>query len=73
MKLRVKTEKKCNEKRKIMNIFQNSKWKQEYTIELNNRLEILENMELKPKRGFLLFFVFVFVFVLFFVFLFLFF
>jgi len=56
-----------------MNIFQNLKWKQEYTIELNNRLEILENMELKPKRGFLLFFVFVFVFVLFFVFLFLFF
>ena len=25
--------------------FQNSKWKQEYAIELNNRFEILENME----------------------------
>jgi hypothetical protein len=55
VKLRVKTEKKCNEKRKIINIFQNSKWKQEYGIELNNRLEILENMELKPKRVFLFF------------------
>jgi len=31
-------------KRKIVNIFQNSKWKQEYAIELN-RFEILENME----------------------------
>ena len=28
-----------------MNIFQNSKWKHEYAIELNNRFEILENME----------------------------
>jgi len=28
-----------------VNIFQNSKWKQEYAIELNNRFEILENME----------------------------
>ena len=28
-----------------MNIFQNSKWKQEYAIELNNRFEILENMK----------------------------
>jgi hypothetical protein len=28
-----------------VNIIQNSKWKQEYAIELNNRLEILENME----------------------------
>ena len=28
-----------------MNIFQNSKWKQEYAIEPNNRFEILENME----------------------------
>jgi len=34
VKLRVKTEKKCNEKRKTVNIFQNSKWKQEYAIEL---------------------------------------
>jgi len=28
-----------------VNIFQNSKWKQEYAIELNNRFEILENMK----------------------------
>jgi hypothetical protein len=39
--LRVKTEKKCNEKRKTVNIFQNSKWEQEYAIELNNRFEML--------------------------------
>jgi len=45
VKLRIKTEKKYNEKRKIVNIFQNSKWKQEYAIELNNRFEILENIE----------------------------
>jgi ATP:corrinoid adenosyltransferase len=45
MKLWVKTEKKYNEKRKIVNIFQNSKWKQEYAIELNNRFEIWENIE----------------------------
>jgi len=45
VKLRVKTEKKYNEKRKFANIFQNSKWKQEYTIELNNRFEILEYVE----------------------------
>ena len=44
VKLQVKTEKKY-EKRNIVNIFQNSKWKQEYAIELNNRFEILENME----------------------------
>jgi hypothetical protein len=34
VKLRVKTEKKYKEKRKAVNIFQNSKWKQEYAIEL---------------------------------------
>jgi len=45
VKLRVQTEKKYNEERKIMNIFQISKWKQEYAIELNNRFEILENMK----------------------------
>ena len=45
MKLRVKTKKKYNEKRKIVNIFQNSKWKQEYATELNNTLKILEIME----------------------------
>ena len=28
-----------------MNIFQNSKQKQEYSVEINNRFEILENME----------------------------
>ena len=31
--------------RKIVNIFQNSKLEQEYAIEINNRFEILENME----------------------------
>ena len=45
VKLRVKNEKKYNKKRRIVNIFQNSKWKQEYAIELNNRFEIWENME----------------------------
>ena len=45
MKLRVKTENKYNEKRKIVDIFQNSKWEQEYAIDINNRFEILENME----------------------------
>jgi len=29
----------------MVNIFQNSKWKQKYAIELNNTLETLENME----------------------------
>jgi hypothetical protein len=28
-----------------VNIFQNSKWKKEYAIELNNKFKILENME----------------------------
>ena len=28
-----------------MSILQHSKWKQEYAIELNNKFEILENME----------------------------
>jgi hypothetical protein len=28
-----------------VNIFQNPKWKQEYAIEINNRLEILENLD----------------------------
>ena len=44
VKLRVKTERKYD-KRKIVNIFQNSKWKQEFAIELNSRFKILENME----------------------------
>ena len=45
MKLRVKNKNKYNDKRKAVNIFQNSKWEQEYAIEINNRFEILENME----------------------------
>jgi hypothetical protein len=28
-----------------VNILQNSKWKQEYAMELNNRFKILESME----------------------------
>jgi len=43
MKLRVKTGNKY-EKRKMVNIFQNPKWKQEYAIEINNKFEILENL-----------------------------
>ena len=45
VKLRVKTENKYNEKRKMVSIFQNPKWKQEYAIEINNRFEILENFD----------------------------
>jgi len=45
VKLRVETGSKYNEIRKKVNIFQNSKCKQEYAIELNNTLETLENME----------------------------
>ena len=45
MKLRVKTGNKYNKKRKMVNIFQNPKWKQEYAIEINNRFEILENLD----------------------------
>ena len=45
MKLRVITENKYTEKRKIGNIFQNSKWVQEYAVEINNRFEIFENMQ----------------------------
>jgi hypothetical protein len=29
----------------LLNIFQNPKWKQEYAIEMNNKLEILENLD----------------------------
>jgi len=46
VKLKVKTEKKYQEKRKTGNIFQNSKWKQEHAIELNNRFKILENIKM---------------------------
>jgi hypothetical protein len=49
MKLRVKTLRKYNEKRRIVSVFQNSKWTQENAIELNNRFEILENMEDEAK------------------------
>jgi hypothetical protein len=45
VKLRVKTGNKYNEKRKIVNIFQNPKWKQEYAIEINNKFEILANID----------------------------
>jgi hypothetical protein len=45
VKLRVKTGNKYNEKRKIVNIFQNLKWKQEYSIDINNKFEILENLD----------------------------
>jgi hypothetical protein len=44
VKLRVKTGNKYNEKRKMVNIFQNPKWKQ-YAIESNNRFEIMENLD----------------------------
>ena len=68
VKLTVKTEKQYNEKRKIVNIFQNSKWKQEYTMDRNNRFEILENVELKYKLNlFSIFKLFLFIY-LFFVF-----
>jgi len=45
VKVRVKTGSKYNEKRKIVNIFQNPKWRQEYAIEINNKFEILENLD----------------------------
>jgi len=45
VKLWAVSEKKYNEKINIVNIFQNSKWKEEYSIELNNIFEILENLE----------------------------
>jgi len=43
VKLTVKTGNKY-EKRKIVNVFKNPIWKQEYAKEINNRFEILENM-----------------------------
>ena len=45
VKLRVKTGNKYNGKRKMVNIFQNPKWKQEYAIEINNKFEMLENLD----------------------------
>jgi len=44
VKLRVKTGNKYYEK-KMVNIFQNPKWRQEYAIEINNKFEILENLD----------------------------
>jgi len=38
VKLWVKIGNKYNEKRKMVNIFQNPKWKKEYAIEINNEL-----------------------------------
>ena len=45
VKLKVKTGTKYNEKRKMVHIFQNPKSKQEYSIEINNKFEILENLD----------------------------
>ena len=45
MTLRTKTKNNYTEKRKIVNIFQNSKQEQEQDIEINNRFKVLENME----------------------------
>ena len=45
VKLRVKSGSKYDEKRKIVDIFQNPKWQQEYVIEINNRFEMLENWD----------------------------
>ena len=41
----VNTGNKYNEKRKMLNFFQNPKWKQVYAIEINNKFEILENLD----------------------------
>ena len=48
--LRVKTGNKYNEKRKMVNIFQNPKWKQEYAIEIN-KFVILENLDNEDSIG----------------------
>ena len=45
MKLRVKTGNKYNEKRKMLNIFQNPRWKQEYAIRINSKFEMLGNFD----------------------------
>jgi len=45
VKLSVKTGSKYNGKRKMVNIIQNPKWKQEYAIEVNNKFEILKNLD----------------------------
>jgi len=45
VKLKVKTGNKYNEKRKMVNIFQNPKLKQEYPMKINNKFKILENLD----------------------------
>jgi len=45
VKLRIKTGNKYSEKRKMMDIFKNAKWKQVYALEINNKVEILENLD----------------------------
>jgi hypothetical protein len=50
VKLRTKTGNRY-EKGKMANIFQNPKWKQEYAIEINNKFEILENLDNKDSIG----------------------
>jgi hypothetical protein len=45
VKLRGKNGNKYSGKRKFVNIFQNPKWVQEYAMEINNRFEVLENMD----------------------------
>ena len=45
VKLRVKTGNKYNEKRKMVSILQNPKWKKEYAIEINNKFQIPENLD----------------------------
>ena len=32
-------------RKKMVNTFQNTKWKKEYVIEINNKFEILENIK----------------------------
>ena len=45
MKLRTKNGNKYNEKKTKVNIFQNPKWKQVYSIEINKKFEKLENFD----------------------------
>jgi len=45
VKLMAKTGNKYNDRRKIVNIFQNPKCKKEYAIEINNKFEILGNLD----------------------------
>jgi len=51
VKLRVKNGNKYNEKRKMVNIFQNPKWKKQYAIEINTKFEMLENINTKDSRN----------------------